>query len=182
MRARGATTFVCKPFRTGGRTLDRVIKKIVSGQSEQVGLPRKRPMPRKEGKPQPSKTTSIVPLGPTPEVLKKTVSLLQDRPKPPAPPTAGTAPTGALEGWASVPNEPVELDDFMAKFCEQRTKENRMCRKRALLAAARHEPVKLPPLAAPPKHGQSNEYLTRDLLAAWQGYLDEGVDLPPLRT
>ena len=80
----------------------------------------------------------------------------------------------------SVPNEPVELDDFMAKFCEQRSKENRMCRKRALLAAARHGTVKLPPLAGQRKHGQANKYVTHDLLAAWQGFLDEGVDLPPL--
>jgi DNA-binding response OmpR family regulator len=30
LRTRGATTFVCKPFRSSGRTLDRVIKKVLS--------------------------------------------------------------------------------------------------------------------------------------------------------
>jgi len=40
--------------------------------------------------------------------------------------------------------------------------------------------VKLPPLAGKRKHGQSNKYFTHDLLAAWQSFLDEGVDLPPL--
>jgi len=40
--------------------------------------------------------------------------------------------------------------------------------------------VKPPRLGAPRKHGQANKYLTRDLLAAWQSYINEGVDLPPL--
>ena len=66
----------------------------------------------------------------------------------------------------------------MARFCEHRSKENRKCRKRALLAAARHGTVKLPPLAAPRKQGQANKYFIHDLLASWQGFLDEGVDLP----
>jgi CheY-like chemotaxis protein len=82
--------------------------------------------------------------------------------------------------WASIPNAPIELDDFMARFCEHRSKENRMHRKRALLAAARHKTVTMPPLAAPRKHGQANKYFTHDLLAAWQRYRDEGVELPPL--
>jgi len=38
MRSRAATTFICKPFRTGGRTLDRVIKKILAGRPEAVRL------------------------------------------------------------------------------------------------------------------------------------------------
>ena len=29
-------------------------------------------------------------------------------------------------------------------------------------------------------HGQAKKYLVHDLLAAWQGYLNEGVDLPEL--
>jgi hypothetical protein len=84
------------------------------------------------------------------------------------------------DGWGSISNEPIELDDFMAEFCDERSKENRVCRKRAILAAARHKTVKLPALTGPRKHGQSNKYLTHDLFAAWQGFLDEGVDLPPL--
>jgi hypothetical protein len=74
----------------------------------------------------------------------------------------------------------VELNEFMAKSFEQRNRENRMSCKRALLAAARHGTVKLPPLAARRKHGQSNKYFTHDLLAAWRGLINEGVDLPPL--
>ncbi len=100
---------------------------------------------------------------------------------------AGTKPAVQEESpsptcWLSVPNEPVELDAFMAKFCEQRTKENRMCRKRALLAAARHGTVTLPPLAGGHKRGMPNRHLTRDLLAAWQGFVDKDVDVPPLRS
>ncbi|MCK4625184.1 MAG: hypothetical protein KAV00_07735 [Phycisphaerae bacterium] len=30
------------------------------------------------------------------------------------------------------------------------------------------------------ENGRSKEYFTHDLLSAWSGYLDEGVDLPPL--
>lgn len=58
----------------------------------------------------------------------------------------------------------------MARFCEPISKENRMFRKRALLAAARHGTITLPPLAGARKHGQASKYLTHDLLAAWQGY------------
>lgn len=43
-----------------------------------------------------------------------------------------------------------------------------------------HGAVKLPPLAGTRKHGQSKKCFAHDLLAAWQGLLDEGVDLPPL--
>ena len=32
------------------------------------------------------------------------------------------------------------------------------------------------------KHGQANKYYVHDLLAAWQGFLDEGADVPPLLT
>ena len=79
-----------------------------------------------------------------------------------------------------VPNEAVTLGDFMARFCQERSNQNRICRKKALLAAARHGTVKLPELAIPHKHGRANKYFVHDLLAAWQGFLDEGVDLPPL--
>ena len=90
-------------------------------------------------------------------------------------------PLPAADGrWASIPNQPIDLDEFMAKFCEHRGKENRLCRKRALLAAARHGTVKLPALAGSRRHGQANKYLVYDLLSAWQGFIDEGVDLPKL--
>jgi len=82
----------------------------------------------------------------------------------------------------AVANEAVTLDDFMARFCQERSKQNRSCRKKALLPAARHGTVKLPELAVPHKHGRAKKYFVHDLLVAWQGFLDEGVDLPPLVT
>jgi len=100
--------------------------------------------------------------------------------KVPAKPAVQDTPPSPESRWPGIPNEPIEIDEFMAKFCEQRTKQARKHRKDALLAAARHKTVTLPPLGAPHKHGQAKKYLVHDLLAAWQGYLDEGVDLPPL--
>lgn len=99
----------------------------------------------------------------------------------PADPDPATAADPVETGrWASIPNEPIELNDFMARFCEHLSKKTRMYRKRALLAAARHKTVTMPPLAAARKHGQANKYFTHDLVAAWQGFIDEGVDLQPL--
>jgi hypothetical protein len=97
-------------------------------------------------------------------------------------PTAQATPPPPDERWVDVPNEPIEIDNFMARFCEPRSKEHRTCRKRALLAAARHKTVTLPPLTGKRKHGQPNLYLVHDLLAAWQSFLDEGVDVPRLLT
>ena len=34
MQSRGVMTFVCRPFRTRGRTLERVIKKVVTGKAD----------------------------------------------------------------------------------------------------------------------------------------------------
>jgi hypothetical protein len=49
----------------------------------------------------------------------------------------------------------------------------------ALLAAARHGTVRLLELAAPHKRGRAKKYFVHDPLAWWEGFLDEGVDLPP---
>jgi len=160
---RGAADFIAKPFATEGRTLDRVIKKVLAGKLEpaRISWPTAAAHEAIDDAAEPGAHSS------TPACQVKDT----------APPT----PNAATESrWPTVPNDPVELDDFMAKFCEQRTKQNRTCRRRALLAAARHETVKLPPLAGARKHGQANKYLVHDVLAAWQGFLDEGVDLPPL--
>jgi CheY-like chemotaxis protein len=160
---RGAADFIAKPFATEGRTLDRVIKKVLVGKVEPacISWPTAAPDEASVDAAEPGADSTALP----------------DRKKPADLPV----PAAATEDrWSTVPNEPVEVDDFMARFCEQRSKENRVCRKRALLAAARHETVKLPPLANPHKQGQPNRYLVRDLLGAWQGFLDEGVDLPPL--
>ncbi len=82
--------------------------------------------------------------------------------------------------WASIPNEPIALDQFMVKYCEVRTRNLRRSRRNALLGAARNQTVRLPPLASRHKSGQSNKYFIHDLLKAWQGYQDENLDLPPL--
>ncbi len=106
-------------------------------------------------------------------------------PKPkngtPAKSDPAPAPAPADPGrWASVPNDVVEIEEFMARFCEMCSKENRMYRKRALLAAARNETVTLPPLAVPYRNGGPKKFFTHDLLDAWQGFLDERVEIPPL--
>ncbi len=169
LRSQGATTFIRKPFRTRGRTLERVIGKLVAGQTETVRLVNS-PVPQKEQE-EPHASADVPTLGPAPAESKE--------PAPPPPPSAPATP--AIEGrWASIPNEPVEIDEFMTRFCEKRTKETRMFRKRALLAAARNNTVALPPLANTRKSGQANKYFTHDLMAAWQGYIDAGVDLPAL--
>lgn len=96
---------------------------------------------------------------------------------------SGRAPAATVSQasqWAAVPNEPITVDAFMAKFCEHRSKELRAFRKRVLLAAARHKTITLPPLALTTKSGQANRYFTHDLLRAWPGFLNEGVDVPPL--
>lgn len=80
--------------------------------------------------------------------------------------------------WADIPNEPITLDEFMAGFCDKRSKESRRYRRQALLAAARNGTVTMPALAGARKRGQPNKYFVHDLLKAWQGFLDEGVDLP----
>ncbi len=38
----------------------------------------------------------------------------------------------------------------------------------------------MPPHAGAFMSGQAKKYFTHDVLATWQGFLDEGVDLPPL--
>ena len=73
----------------------------------------------------------------------------------------------------------------MATYCEKRAKDTRKYRRKALLAAARNKKrgkgsVALPTPAVSHKNGRPKEYFTHDLLAAWQGFIDEGVDLPPL--
>jgi len=68
----------------------------------------------------------------------------------------------------------------MARLCREWSNHNRVSRRKALLAAARHGTIKLPELAIPHKHGRAKKYFVHDLLAAWQGFLDEGVDLPLL--
>lgn len=173
MRSRGATTFICKPFRTGGRTLDRVIKKILAGRPEAIRLKARQAVP--------AEAPNIVPTGPLPKGPGETIAASAEDGNGEAVVEPGSPEAnGQADRYPGIPNEPIELGEFMARFCQERSKQNRVCRKKALLAAARHGTVELPELAAPHKHGKSKMYFVHDLLATWQGFLDEGVDLPPL--
>ena len=87
--------------------------------------------------------------------------------------------------WPSLPSEPITLDQFMAKYCEKRSKEVRKHRRKALLAAARNSSrgqgsIALPSPAVPHRNGRPKEYFTHELPATWQGFIDEGVDVPAL--
>jgi len=149
--------FICKPFLTAGRTLDRVIQKN-TGNGAAVS-PAKR-----------IDTAS----------KSKTPSPPRQREEDARPGDGKEEPSSQHAVGDGVAHEAVTLHDFMARFCQERSKQNRICRKKALLAAARHGTVKLPEPAVPHKHGRAKKYFVQDLLAAWQGFLDEGVDLPPL--
>jgi len=188
MRSRGATTFLCKPLSTSGRTLDRVIEKILSGQTDNVRIKSNQygmdEIPK--GKVLTEKIKKIVAKKPDAAVDQDNLLSPANKPLEPTVPDdkdsspAAAKPAADVNPWASIPNDSVEIDEFMVRFCEHRSKDNRKHRKRALLAAARHKTVTLPPLAAARKHGQSNKYFVHDLLAAWQEFLDEGVDVPPV--
>ena len=152
LREKGATDFIGKPFPPAGRTLDRVIKKVLAGKKTPVRITWPKDIPK----------------------AKRSTS----KAKAAQPP--GSRQPGDRSRWAGIPNEPIDLNAFMMKFCAPRSKESRKCRKRALLAAARHGTLTLPPLVGPRKQGRANHYFTHDLLAAWQNFLAEGLDVPPL--
>lgn len=226
MALRGVVKWVKKPFPSSGRTPDRMLKKILSGQyvrvvkappltaAELMAAPLQNDARDVAGCKQADAPTLVA--GEVPALddvaiaakLKKVLGgsgvgkdgmfagLSRDslakaepcaEPVHVAEPAVHSKPDPARAGSPSdnrckdVHNEPISLDDFMAKFCQARGKENRLCRKRALLAAARHGTVELPPLAGGHKHGMPNHYLVHDLLVTWQRFLDEGVDLPPLK-
>jgi hypothetical protein len=40
----------------------------------------------------------------------------------------------------------------------------------------------MPAVAGPHRSGQAKRYWTHDLLGAWQGFVEEGVDMPELTT
>jgi len=97
-----------------------------------------------------------------------------------APIVTDAVATPTDDRWKNIPNAPITLDDFMAKFCEPRSKENRKHRRLALLAASRNKTITLPPLAGAHKHGMPYRFLVHDLLTSWPDFLNEKVDLPPL--
>lgn len=172
----GLTFYLAKDLWDRTRTVEAAVSEALavagarlprSGDGESASSPRASGRRRRD----PGAETEAVP-GSPPEVEAKSFSESE--------PAAAAKPV-ETDRWASIPNDPIELDDFMARFCEHLSKKTRMYRKRALLAAARHKTVTMPPLAAARKHGQANKYFTHDLLNAWQGYRDDGVELPPLR-
>ena len=158
---RGATDFIAIPFEQGGRTLDRVIKKVLkTGKPERVHVVWD----------EPDEDNTVD------DAIKPKKSS-----HPPTTKSESSLPKDAKKSWPGIPNDPITLVDFMATHCEQRSKKNRIGRKNALLAAARHKTVNLPPLAMPRKQGQANMFFVHDLLSAWQGFIDESVNIPPLQ-
>ncbi len=116
MDRRAPVDFVVKPLDEKGRTLDRVIKKLLAGTMERVRIN----WPAEE-----APRAKAAPSGAAPTE------------------TAGDTSTGEI----------VTLDEFMARYCEPRSRQVRRCRRKALLAAARHGSIGLPALAAERKHG-----------------------------
>lgn len=214
MTLKGVVKWVPKPFPSSGRTPDRMLKKILSGNyvrmikakpltpadlmdgpletyQRDASIPHDgvvRPSAGADAPTVVAKLKRVVAGGKDSATLlaalRRDIVVTEVAPSSAAPVAGDSAapanPPAPRQRWPHLPNEPIDLDNFMVRFCEHRTRDNRMCRKRALLAAARHETVKLPPLAGPRKHGQSNSYMVHDLLAAWQSFIDKGVELPPL--
>lgn len=50
----------------------------------------------------------------------------------------GAFPEAEPSPWTDIPNDPITLDAFMARYCEKRSREVRRYRRQALLAAARN--------------------------------------------
>ena len=72
------------------------------------------------------------------------------------------------------------LDGFMRLFCVKTERTLRRYRRESLLAAARYGTVEMPVPTESPKRGKAYEYAVPDLLAAWPGFLDAGIELPEL--
>ena len=155
---RGHVDFISKPFPTAGRTLDRVIQKNIDNGAA-VGPARHIDVASKGGTPRPSRQKEG---GARRGHGKKGINSHQ---------AIGDA----------VANEAITLDDFMAEFCEKVSGRSIGHRRRALLAAGRHGTVTMPPLAEPYRRGRRKKYFMHDLLAAWPGFGEKGVDLPALK-
>ena len=82
--------------------------------------------------------------------------------------------------WPGIPNEPITLDQFMAKFCNQQKGTYIVGRRKALLAAVRNRSVKLPVHFKPWKRGQAKKYPAHDLLDAWPSYVERSLVTPLL--
>ncbi len=131
LRQKGATDFIGKPFPTAGRTLDRVIKKVLGANGD----------PRRRGRRRSTKTKAsrLVPRGKESGSTDH-AKVIGQKPDAPEAKASGPQQTAAIEPlpWDHVPNKPIALDRFMVKYCEKRSKETRKYRRKALLAAARN--------------------------------------------
>lgn len=94
-------------------------------------------------------------------------------------PLDGAFPEVEPGPWADLANEPITLDQFMVKFCEEHKGTYIAARRRGLLAADRNETLKLPQHVEPWTSGQAKTYFTHDLLDAWESYVDRRL-VPPL--
>lgn len=96
-------------------------------------------------------------------------------------PLDGAFPEVEPGPWANLANEPITLDQFMVRFCEEHKGTYIAARRRALLAADRNETVRLPEHVEPWTSGQVKRYFTHDLLDTWQGFIHYNkVNLPGL--
>ncbi len=146
LHTKGATDFVSKPFPTAGRTLDRVIKKVLSisrSQHVNTGIAKK-----------------------IREKIKEESCLNEN---------VTSSDLKCSNAWPNVPNEPITLDNFMAKFCRQEKGTYIVGRRKALLAAVRNESVKLPMYVKPWTRGQAKKYPVHDLLNAWPSYVERSL-------
>ncbi|RKY23854.1 MAG: hypothetical protein DRP83_08560 [Planctomycetota bacterium] len=161
LHIKGATDFIGRPFPTAGRTLDRVIKKVLGIKDKPSG--------------QKAKPKSVE------RKISKRKSLIKKEGSPP-PANGGTPEKFGIIAkalWNHVPNEPITLNQFMAKFCSQQKGTYMAGRRKALLAADRNKSVMLPAYVKPWTRGQAKKYLTHDLLDAWPSYFVKSL-VPPL--
>ena len=108
------------------------------------------------------------------DVVRKALDAVEKRKQ------SGTQPDAKPRPRASIRNDPITLDKFMAKFCEKKKGTFLVGRRKALLAANWNGSVKLPDHVEPWSSGQAKKYLTHDLLDAWHGYVARKL-VPPLR-
>ena len=74
----------------------------------------------------------------------------------------------------------VTIDQFMIRCCIAKIKKYRISRKQALLTAARHGTIAMPPQAQAHRQGHANKYFVQYMLNAWQRYITAGFELPQL--
>lgn len=152
-----------------GSAIKKMIMKVMSGDALRLA---DLAASRRPAKPS-QMDSNIMPLEPLPDQAPN-----DDDDVPSVVAKANPAPVPAH--WAGIPNDVVTIDEFLLDRCGATNKRYRINRKKALLTAARHSTVTMPPQAQPHKQGHANRYFVHDLLSAWQGFSDAGVELPPV--